>query len=184
MTQALALAAGLAAGVALTLAVVLVRRRIGLGRRARRIAFPFVGAALSERALAAALRLARAEHATLVPIYLVAVPRHLPLDCAQPREAEVAFALLEAVERRARRAEVPVDARVERGRSVRHALRAVAEHERFERMVVAAAGDGSDGFSAADVAWLLDQVPEEVLVVRPARAPGAGDGSDAGEEAA
>jgi len=165
----LALVAGLVAGVAATLAVVAVRRRIGLGRRARRIAFPFIGAALSERALGAALRLARAEGATLVPIYLVGVPRHLPLDCAQPREAETALALLEAVEQRAARGGVAVDARVERGRSVRHALRAVVDHERFERMVVAAAGDDGDGFVAADVAWMLDHVPEEVLVVRPAR---------------
>lgn len=162
-----ALIAGFAAGVCVAVAVVIARRRIGLGRRARRIAFPFVGARLSERALSAALRLARAESATLVPIYLVSVPRHLPLDSAQPREAEIALSMLEAVERRAARAEVAVDARVERGRSVRHALHAAAANERFDRMVVAASGNGADGFSAADVAWLLGAVREEVLVVRP-----------------
>lgn len=167
MSAAVALLAGVAAGAALAVAGVIARRRIGLGRRARRIVFPFVGARLSERALAAALRLARAEGATLVPIYLVTVPRHMPLDSAQPREAEIALGMLESVERRAARAEVPVDARVERGRSMRHALRAVAEHERFERMVVAATSDGADGFSAADVAWLLGNVREEILVVRP-----------------
>lgn len=167
MSAAVALLAGVAAGAALAVAGVIARRRIGLGRRARRIVFPFVGARLSERALAAALRLARAEGATLVPIYLVTVPRHMPLDSAQPREAEIALRMLESVERRAARAEVPVDARVERGRSMRHALRAVAEHERFERMVVAATSDGADGFSAADVAWLLGSVREEILVVRP-----------------
>lgn len=167
MTALAALLAGFAGGAAVAVAVVIARRRIGLGRRALRIAFPFVGARLSERALAAALRLARADGATLVPIYLVAVPQHLPLDSAQPREAELALRMLEAVERRAGRAEVPVDGRVERGRSVRHALRAVAQNERFESMVVAATGDGTDGFSAADVAWLLRNVREEVLVVRP-----------------
>ena len=51
----------------------------------RRILFPFVANALSARALDAALRLARAEDATLVPVFLATVPLHLPLDTPLPR---------------------------------------------------------------------------------------------------
>ena len=72
-------------------------------RRRRRILFPFVGGALSERALDAALRLARAEHATLVPAYLAPVPMALPLDAPLPSACGAAFELLEAIEQRAAR---------------------------------------------------------------------------------
>jgi hypothetical protein len=46
----------------------------------RRILYPFVANALSPPALDAALRLANAEHATLVPVFLTRVSLHLPLD--------------------------------------------------------------------------------------------------------
>jgi hypothetical protein len=45
---------------------------------ARRILFPFVAAGLSQSALDPALRLARAENATLVPAFLARVPMQLP----------------------------------------------------------------------------------------------------------
>lgn len=48
--------------------------------RTRRILFPFVADALSPRALDAALRLAHAEDATLVPVFLARVSLDLPLD--------------------------------------------------------------------------------------------------------
>src|SRR5581483_7965142 len=97
----------------------------------------------------------------------------LSLDCAMPNEAEVALAMLEAIEQRAARAEVPVDARLERGRTIRHALTELMSHGRFDRMVVSAAGDGQgDGFFPGEVAWLLERAPAEVVVVRPL--PGAG----------
>ena len=67
----------------------------------RRILFPFVTNALSRRALDAALRLASAEDATLVPVFLARVPLHLPLDSPLPRQSEAAVALLEAIEHRA-----------------------------------------------------------------------------------
>lgn len=135
----------------------------------RRIAFPFTGETLSEPALLAALRLARAEHATLIPIYLALVPRRLPVEVPLPDDCAVALPLLEAVEQRATRAEVPVDSRIERGRTVRHALRQLMAHERFERMVVAAGADGfSEGFTPEDVAWLLAHAPGELIVLRPA----------------
>ena len=39
--------------------------------------------------------------------------------------------------------------------------------ERYDTLVVAAQTSESDGFSAADVAWLLENAPGEVLVLRP-----------------
>jgi hypothetical protein len=132
---------------------------------AERILFPFVGGALSERALEACLRLARAEHATLVPAYLVSVPMALHLDAPLPSACGTAFELLEAIEQRGAKAGVPVDARIGRGRNRRHAMRQLMESERYDRIVVPA---GDEGFSAEDVAWLLTHAEGEVVVVRPA----------------
>ena len=50
----------------------------------KRILFLFVGTALSRTALDAALRLCRAEGATLVPAYLAQVPMTLPLNSSLP----------------------------------------------------------------------------------------------------
>jgi nucleotide-binding universal stress UspA family protein len=142
-----------------------------------RVLFPFVGSGLSKPALEAALRLARAEGATLVPVYLAQVPLHLPLDTALPRQGERALTLLEAVEQRAQRCGVPVDARVERGRDARHALRELLDHERYDRIVLAATTDaGGDGFTPAETAWLLDHAPGEIVVLRPgSESPPAAD---------
>lgn len=133
----------------------------------RRILFPFVGSALSRRALDAALRLARAEGATLMPVFLARVPLTLPLDSPLPRQAAVCLPLQEAIEQRAAAFGVPVDARVERGRTYRHALRRTIATERFERIVMAAATDGGPGFGPDDVAWLLATAPGEIVVLRP-----------------
>jgi nucleotide-binding universal stress UspA family protein len=133
----------------------------------RRILFPFVASALSQRALDAALRLARAEDATLLPVFLARVPLTLPLDAPLPRQASVCLPLQEAIEHRAAAFGVPVDARVERGRSYRHALRRTMAAERFERIVMAAASDGGPGFGPDDVAWLLAHAPGEIVVLRP-----------------
>jgi nucleotide-binding universal stress UspA family protein len=133
----------------------------------RRILFPFVTNALSRRALDAALRLASAEHATLVPVFLARVPLHLPLDSPLPRQSESAVALLEAIEHRAAQFDVPVDARVQRGRTNRHALREAIAHEQFDRIVIAAAAHAGHGFNPEDVAWLLDNAAGEIVVLRP-----------------
>lgn len=133
----------------------------------RRILFPFVAGALSQRALDAALRLARIEGATLVPAFLARVSLDLPLESALPRQCSMAMPLLEAVEQRATEAGIPVDSRIERGRNQRHALRQAIAEERFDRIVIAAASDGSPGFDADDVAWLLDNAPGEIVVLRP-----------------
>src|SRR6202035_4807469 len=83
----------------------------------RRILFPFVAYALSARALDAALRLASAEQATLVPVFLCRVSLDLPLDVSLPRQSGVAIPLQEAIEQRAAKFGIAVDARIERGRS-------------------------------------------------------------------
>jgi hypothetical protein len=136
---------------------------------ARRIMFPFVANALSQPVLDASLRLASAEDATLVPVFLARVSLHLPLDTPLPRQSNIAIPLQEAIERRAATFGIAVDARIERGRTYRHALRLTFEHERFDRIVIAAAAHNSPGFGPADVAWLLENAPGEIVVLRPDR---------------
>ena len=131
------------------------------------ILLPFTGTEISRRAVDAALRLARAEDATLMPAYLAAVSKQLPLDCAIPGEAAKAMSMLEAIEQRATTQGVPVDARIERGRSYRHALRRLLEEERFDRVVVPATSAGHTGLSGEDMVWLLQRAPAEVLILRP-----------------
>jgi len=137
--------------------------------RARRILFPFVANALSARVLDAALRLAAAEDATLVPIFLARVPLHLPLDAPLPRQSRIVLPLQEAIEQRCTEFSVPFDARIERGRTYRHALRQTIANERFDRIVIAAASEGSHGFGPEDVAWILDHAPGEIVVLRPSK---------------
>jgi nucleotide-binding universal stress UspA family protein len=143
------------------------RSRRGDGEPVRRILLPFTGTAISRRALDAALRLARAEDAMLMPAYLAAVPMRLPLDCAIPGEAALAMPMLEAIEQRAAAQQVPVDARVERGRSYRHSLERLLERESFDRVVVPAHANGGEGLAGEDLVWLLRSAPAEVLILRP-----------------
>jgi hypothetical protein len=122
---------------------------------------------VSNTTLDAALRLARAQDETLVPAYLVVVPHHLSLESPAPvRQSEAALPVLELIDQRASRAGLPVDSRIERGRSHRHALSTLLEHERYDTLVVPARTSTSDGFEPADVAWLLENAPGEVLVLR------------------
>ncbi len=132
------------------------------------ILLPFTGTEISRRAVDAALRLSRAEQATLMPAYLATVPMQLPLDCAIPAEAAKAMPMLEAIEQRATAQGVSVDARVERGRSYRHALRRLLGKESFDRVVVPATAMGEVGLSGDDLIWLLERAPAEVLILRPA----------------
>jgi hypothetical protein len=133
----------------------------------RRILFPFIATALSARALDAALRLARAEDATLVPVFLARVSMQLPLDAPLPRQSAIAIPLQEAIEHRASAFAIPVDSRIERGRSYHHALRQTIANERFDRIVIAASAHGNPGFAPDDVAWLLANAPGEIVVLRP-----------------
>jgi nucleotide-binding universal stress UspA family protein len=132
-----------------------------------RVLFPYVAHALSPRALDAALRLAHAEGATLVPVFLARVPLYLPLDAPLPRQSRIAIPLQEAIEQRASKFDVRVDTRIERGRSHRHALRQTIANERFEQVVIAASAHGQPGFDPGDVAWLIDVAPGEIVVLRP-----------------
>lgn len=133
----------------------------------RRILFPFLGSILSERSLEAALRLAKAQGAVLMPSYLAIIPKELAIDGPLGSECEGALALLELIEQRASRAGVAVDSRIERGRTARHALEQLIAEERFDSLVLPARTSSSDGFSTDDVAWALESAPGEVLVLRP-----------------
>lgn len=136
---------------------------------ARRILFPFTAGALSQRALDAALRLARAEDATLVPVFLARVALNLPIDTPLPRQCGVGLSLQEVIEQRAVAWGVPIDARIERGRDYRHALRQTLDNEHYDRIVLAATTRGAGGFDADDVSWLLDNARGEIVVLRPDR---------------
>lgn len=161
-------AAGLAvAAAALIVAAPRLRSRRLEARSASRILFPFVGTTLSPRTLEAALRLAQAETATLVPAYIATVPMNLSLEAPIGKECGDALPLLEAIEHRAGGLHVPVDSRIERGRTARHGLIQLIESEKFDRMVVPAQTKRSDGFSPEDIAWLLEHAPTEVVVMRP-----------------
>jgi nucleotide-binding universal stress UspA family protein len=132
----------------------------------RQILLPFTGTAISRRALDAAVRLARVDGATLMPAYLLRVPLHLPLDAPLPASCDDAMPLLEAIDQRASAQGVTVDARIMRGRSYRDALRRLLDSEQFERVIVPADSSSQTGLSAEDIAWLLDRVPAEVLILR------------------
>lgn len=166
----LALLLGLAGGF------LLARSRRRGGRREQdpvhQILLPFTGTEISRRAVDAATRLARAEGATLMPAYLAQIPKSLPLECPIPAEAARAMPLLETIEQRATAQGVPVDARIERGRSYRHALARLLERESFDRVVVPATANGGEGLSGDDLVWLLQSAPAEVLILRPATSRG------------
>ena len=137
-------------------------------RPIRRILLPFTGQGISRRAFEAAVRLAKAEDATIMPAFLARVPRQLPLDTALPATCADGMPLLEAIEQRAAAQGVPVDARVARGRTYRDALRHLLEDEQFDRVIVSATDTPRDGLSPDDLEWLLRKVPAEIMILRPA----------------
>jgi hypothetical protein len=103
-----------------------------------------------------------------VPAYLIIVPFTLALDSPLRQEVEVALPLLEAVEHKAQEEGVPVDARLERGRSLRDALQRLWEVESFDRILIPVSADERVGFDARDIAWILMNAPAETLALRPA----------------
>ena len=105
-----------------------------------------------------------------MPVFLARVPMNLPLQAPLPRQSESALMLLETIEQRAAAHGVPVDARVQRGRDNRHALREAIASNSYDRIVIAAAIHGCPGFHAGDVAWLLENAPGEIVVLRSASA--------------
>jgi hypothetical protein len=140
-----------------------VRRRAGTPR----ILVPFTGGQLDPTVLNAAIRIARAEEAVLVPSYLLVVPLEYPEDSPLAEQVRVAMPLLEAVEHAALREGVPVDARIEKGRSPTHALRRLWDVEEFDRVVAPAPTNGNGGFTLKDVTWILAHAPSETLVLKP-----------------
>jgi hypothetical protein len=163
------LAVIVALGVALAVVIRARRppRRLPVRDGARRILVPFEGR-LDETVLDAAIRIARAENAVLVPAYLLIVPLRYAEDSPLRDQVEVAMPLLEAVEHAALRAGVPVDARIEKGRTLTHALRRLWEVERFDRIVAPAPANGAAGFTERQLAWLLTHAPAETVVLKPA----------------
>ena len=137
-------------------------------RAVRRILVPFTGQELSRRAFEASVRLAKAEHATIMPVFLARVPRTLPLEVPVAKQCEVGMPLLEAIEQKARAQGVEVDARVSRGRSYRDALQRLLDKEHFDRIIVSATENPQVGLTAEDLRWLLERVPAEVMILRPA----------------
>jgi hypothetical protein len=162
-----------AAVVALAVAVgaVAMRRRRSapsvVRAGTRRVLVPFTGGALEPTVLAAAIRIARAEEATLVPAYLLVVPLELPPDAPVHQQVAVAMPLLEAVENASLRAGVPVDARVESGRSPIHALQRLWQVEHFDRIVAPAPAGRDPGFTPKDLTWMLVHAPSELVILRP-----------------
>jgi hypothetical protein len=142
-------------------------RRLPVRKGARRILVPFAGS-LDPTVLDAAIRIARAEDAVLVPAYLLVVPLRYAEDAPLREEVKVAMPLLEAVELAALRAGVPVDARIEKGRTLTHAVRRLWEAEPFDRIVAAAPAEGREGFTPKELAWLLTNAPTETVVLKPA----------------
>jgi hypothetical protein len=159
------------AGLALAVAVLLVRRRaprrLPVRAGQRRILVPFSGS-LERSVLDAAIRIARAEDAVLVPAYLLVVPLRYAEDSPQREQVKLAMPLLEAVEHAALRAGVPVDARIEKGRTLTHAVKRLWEAEEFDRIVAPAPSNGREGFTEKELAWLLTHAPTETLVLKPA----------------
>jgi hypothetical protein len=133
----------------------------------RRILVPFTGGELDPVVLEAAIRIAKLEEATLVPAYLIVTPLKYRLETPAQQDVAVAMPLLEAVEHAALRAGLPVDARVETGRTPTHALQRLWEVERFDRIVAPAPAGGGSGFTPKELQWILVHAPSETVILRP-----------------
>jgi nucleotide-binding universal stress UspA family protein len=134
----------------------------------RQILLPFTGTTLSRRALEAAIRLAKVDEATLMPAFLATVPLTLTLESPLPKQSRIGMALLEAIEQRATAEGVPIDSRLQPGRSYRHALARLLEHEQFDRVIISATDNPRTGLSGRDLLWILEHANAEVLILRPA----------------
>jgi nucleotide-binding universal stress UspA family protein len=161
------LAFGAGASAARVAATCRTRRRDAPPPGPRRILLPFTGTSISRRSLDAAMRLARAEDATIMPALLAQVPRQLPFDAPLPSQCLRSMPLLEAIEQRAIAQGVTVDSRVSRGRSYRDALRRLVAEEPVDRIIISATGRPRTGLSESDLQWLLQQAPAEILILRP-----------------
>jgi len=144
-----------------------LRRRAPVPGTGKRVLVPFTGGDLDPIVLDAAIRIAQAEDATLVPAYLMVTPLEFTLDSPMQHQIEVAMPLLEAVEQTALRAGLAVDARVETGRTPTHALQRLWDTEHFDRIVAPAPPRGGDGFTPKELQWILVHAPSETVILRP-----------------
>jgi hypothetical protein len=75
------------------------------------------------------------------------------------------------VEHAALRCGVPVDARIEKGRTPTHALSRLWEVEQFDRVIAPAPAENRNGthhgFTPKDLTWILSHAPAETLVLKP-----------------
>jgi hypothetical protein len=147
--------------------VILPFRRRRRSPYAKRVLVPFTRGGLDSTVLDASIRIARAEEATLVPAYLIVTPLEFALDAPMHQQVVVAMPLLEAVENAALKAGVPVDARIESGRTPIHALQRLWGVEHFDRIVVPAPPGGEPGFAPKDLLWILTHAPSETVILRP-----------------
>ena len=143
------------------------RRRNSHRPRARRVLVPFTRGQLDQAVLDAAIRIARAEDSTLVPAYRIVTPLEFALDAPMHQQVTAAMPLLEAVEHASLKAGVPVDARIENGRTPIHALQRLWNAETFDRIVVPAPPARGPGFTPKDLLWILTHAPGETVVLRP-----------------
>lgn len=157
----------------LGLALVAMRRRYlrSQAPSGRRILFPFDSRTLSLDALDVALRIADSERAVLVATHLSLVPMSLALDAPLSRQNDAAVDLLDELELRAASAGVEVDARIEAGRTYRHALARAYRRQDLDRVVIAARSGTGHGFGSEDIAWALDHTLPELLVLKPTGVP-------------
>jgi nucleotide-binding universal stress UspA family protein len=144
------------------------RARRDRPRPVRRILLPFSGEAISRRSFEAAVRLAKAENATVMPAFLAVVPMNLPLETPLPVQCARGMPLLESIEQKLAAQGVSVDSRVGRGRTARDALRQLLDAESFDRIIVSADEDPHSGLGYDDLRWLLERAPAEVLILRTA----------------
>ena len=158
----------LSIGLALTLWREYRRQDRVSQRSPHRILFPFDEHTFSMSALEVTLRIAQAEHATLVPDYLAVVPLRVSLDAPLPRQADKAMPFLDTIEVKAAAIGVPVDSRIEPGRSYRHALKQAFCRGRLDRVVIAAGSSTGEGFGSEDIAWMLDHSGTELLILKSA----------------
>ena len=149
------------------------RRKPARPSSERRILLPFTGQSISKRALEAAVRLARAEDATVMPAFLARVPRTLPIDAPLPKACAFGMPVLEAIEQGVRKQGVAVDSRISRGRTFRDALQRLLDEERFDRIIVSADANPRVGLTRDDLDWLIERAPAEVIILRPREAVAA-----------
>jgi len=152
------------------LGIVLVREVRRRGREddsGETLLFPFSNSTFSEAALSRSISIARGTGATLLPAYLAVVSLRVPLEAPLPRHADRAVPMLDRIEEAAARRGVRVDASIESGRTLRHALSRTIAARRPDQVVIAAAVCGREGFDSEDIAWILDRVRCGVVVLKP-----------------